>query len=61
MNGSSFRYIDDVMSLNNSRFGDYLHRIYPNELEEKDTTDIQISASYIDRHKQSCNKQQIYI
>jgi hypothetical protein len=35
---SSFRYID-VLSLNNSRFGDYLHRIYPNELELKDTTD----------------------
>jgi len=26
------------MSLNNSRFGDYLHHIYPNELEVKDTT-----------------------
>ena len=29
---SSFRCIDDVLSLNNSRFGEYLHRIYPNEL-----------------------------
>ena len=28
----SFRCIDDVLSLNNSRFGDFLHRIYPNEL-----------------------------
>ena len=28
----SFRCIDDVLSLNNSRFGEYLHRIYPNEL-----------------------------
>ena len=36
---SSFRYIYDVLSLNNSRFGDYLHLIYPNELEVKDTTD----------------------
>jgi hypothetical protein len=36
--------------LNNSRFGDYLHRIYPNELEVKDTTDIQKSASYLDFH-----------
>ena len=34
------------MSLNNSRFGDYLHRIYPTELEDKDTTDTQKSASY---------------
>ena len=24
---SSFRYIDDILSLNNSRFGDYLHLI----------------------------------
>jgi hypothetical protein len=29
---SIFRYIDAVLSLNNSRFCDYLHRIYPNEL-----------------------------
>ena len=37
---SSFRYLDDVLSLKNSRFGDYLHRIYPNDLEVKDTTDM---------------------
>ena len=36
--------------LNNSRFGDYLHRIYPNELEVNDTTDNHTSASYIDLH-----------
>jgi len=30
---SSFRYIDDVLPLNNSRFGDYLHRIYPMSLK----------------------------
>ena len=36
---SRFRYKDDVLSLNNSRFGDYLHLIYPNEPEVKDTTD----------------------
>jgi len=30
---SSFRYTDDVLSLDNSRFGDYLQRIYPNEFE----------------------------
>jgi len=49
---SSFRYIlvDDVLSLNNSRFGDYLHRNYPNELEVKDTTDTQMSASNLTRH-----------
>ena len=25
----TFRYIDDVLSPNNSRFGDFVHRIYP--------------------------------
>ena len=34
----TFRYIDDVLSLNNSRFGDFADRIYPIELEIKDTT-----------------------
>jgi len=34
---SSFRYIDNVMSLNNYRFGDYLHRIYQNELKVRNT------------------------
>ena len=46
----SFRYIDDVLSLHNSRFGNYLHRIYPNELEVKDSTDTQMSASSLDLH-----------
>ena len=47
---SSFRYIDGVLSLNNSRFGDYLHRIYPDDLKVNDTTDTQKSASYLDLH-----------
>ena len=38
------------MSLNNSRFGDYLYRIYPNELEVTDTSDHQKFASYLDLH-----------
>ena len=46
----SFRYIDDVLSLNNSRFGDFLHLIYPSQLEIKDTTDTVKSASYLDLH-----------
>ena len=44
----TFRYIDDVLSLNNSRFGDYLDFIYPEELEIKDTTETSMSASYLD-------------
>jgi hypothetical protein len=35
------------MSLNNSQFGDYLHCIYPNELEIKDTSDAQKLVSYL--------------
>ena len=47
---SSFHYMDDVLSLKNSRFGNYLHLIYPNELDVKVTNDIQKSASYLDLH-----------
>jgi hypothetical protein len=46
----TFRYIDDVLSLNNSRFGDFVDRIYPIEFEIKNTTDTDRSASYIDLH-----------
>ena len=46
----TFRYIDDVLSLNNYRFGDFVDRIYPIELEIKDTTDTDTSASYLDLH-----------
>jgi hypothetical protein len=46
----TFRYIDDVLSLNDARFGDFLDRIYPIELEIKDTTDTDRSASYLDLH-----------
>ena len=46
----TFRHIDDVLSLNNSRFGDFIDRIYPIELETKDTTDTDKSASYLDLH-----------
>ena len=45
-----FSYIDDVLSLNNSKFGDFIDRIYPIELETKDTTDTDRSASYLDIH-----------
>ena len=46
----TFRYIDDVLSLNNSRFGDFVDRIYPIALKIKDTTDTDNSASYFDLH-----------
>ena len=44
----TFRYIDDVLSLNNSRFGVFVDRIYPIELQIKYTTYIDRSASYLD-------------
>jgi hypothetical protein len=46
----TFHYIDDVLSLNNSRFGDFVDRIYPTELEIKVTTYTDRSASYLDLH-----------
>ena len=46
----TFRYIDDLLSLNNSRFDDFVDRIYTIELEIKDTTDTDGFASYLDLH-----------
>ena len=46
--GHTYRYIDDVLSLNNTTFGDYLDSIYPSELEIKDTTDEHNFANYLD-------------
>ena len=40
--------IDDVLLLNNCRFGDFVDRINPIKLEIKDTTDTDRSASYLD-------------
>ncbi|KAK3085568.1 hypothetical protein FSP39_005430 [Pinctada imbricata] len=42
------RYIDDVLSINNPKFADYLSSIYPSELEVKETTETNNSASYLD-------------
>ena len=46
----TFRYIDDVLSLNNYKFGDIVDRIYLIELEIKDTTDTESSAAHRDLH-----------
>ena len=45
----TFHYIDDILSLNNSRFVDCVDHIYPIDLEIKDTTDTDLSASFLDR------------
>ena len=42
---SSFLYIDYILSLNKSRFGDCLHLSYPKEVEVKGIADTQVSAS----------------
>ena len=48
--GFTFRFIDVVLSLNNSKFGDYVDLIYPIELEIKDSTETERSAFYLDLH-----------
>ena len=47
---STCRYIDDILSLTNCRHANYVDRIYPNELNIKDTIDTDRSASYLDLH-----------
>jgi hypothetical protein len=44
----TFRYIDDVFSINNDQFHSYVDSIYPSELEIKDITESSTSASYLD-------------
>jgi hypothetical protein len=44
----TFRYIDDVVSINNHNFHNHVHLIYPDELEIKDTTESDKSASHLD-------------
>jgi hypothetical protein len=52
----TFRYIDDVLSLNNSTFGDFVDYTYRIELEIKDTTYTARFASYIDLHQDIDNE-----
>ena len=42
----TYRYIDDVLSINNPEFENYLCQMYP--LNFKDTTESDTSASYLD-------------
>ena len=44
----TYRYIDDVLSINNPDFENYLGQMYPAKLEIKDTTEGNTSASYLD-------------
>ena len=44
----TYRYIDDVLSLKNTKFAEYLEFIYARELEIKETTETAASSSYLD-------------
>ena len=44
----TYRFIDNVLSINNPDFENYLGQMYPAELEIKDTTESNTSASYLD-------------
>jgi hypothetical protein len=44
----TFRYFDDVLSISNHNFHNYVHLIYPDELKIKDTTESDKSALYLD-------------
>jgi hypothetical protein len=48
----TFRCIDYVFLLHNSRFGAFVDRIYPIGFEIKDTTDTVRSVSYLDLHSE---------
>ena len=55
----TFRYIYDVLSLSNSMFGDCVDPIYLIDLDIKDTTDTDISASYLDLHLEIDSESQL--
>ena len=44
----TYRYIDDVLSINNPDFENYLGQMYPAELEIKNMTESNTSTSYLD-------------
>ena len=45
---SHFNFIDDVLSINNPDFENHLGQMYPAELEIKNMTESNTSASYLD-------------
>ena len=44
----TYRYIDDLLSVNNPKFADYVKQIYPPFLELKNATDAEDRTSYLD-------------
>ena len=53
------RYIEDVLSLTNSKFSDYVDRINPTEIGIRDTTDKARIVSYHDLHPKINSKEWI--
>ncbi|CAH3182209.1 unnamed protein product [Porites lobata] len=45
---NTFQYIDDLFSVNNLDFGNYISAIYPSELELKDTSTSSTEVCYLD-------------
>ena len=45
---NTHRYIDDLLSLDNPNICKYLHHIYPDELEIKETTESMDSVFFLD-------------
>ena len=45
---NTFRYMDDLLSINNEHFGHYINASYPSELELKDTTLTSNEVHYLD-------------
>ena len=52
-NNFTYRYIDDVLSLKNTKFAEYLEFIYPRELEIKEITET-AASSYSTWTMESC-------
>ena len=48
---NTFRYIDDLFSVNNVDFGNYISAIYPSELELKDTSTSSTEVCYLDTNR----------
>ena len=51
---NTFRYLDDLFSVNNADFGNYISAIYRSELELKDTSTS--STCYLDTNIKTCDK-----
>jgi hypothetical protein len=57
----TYRYIDDVLSINNSRFAEFLPLIYPPELQVKETTNTASSVSFLDLYLEFDTESESYL